>query len=138
MAWPKLKSHKSPGQRVTRSSHSGVAPDGARSHDSAPPKAAGEPAGLGVSEPDVPGVADVPGVPDGPAVWPEGDVAAEDSAPDAAEDPGDVPFWDWAPPEEAAEPDDGVDERFSVDDAGGSPPRAMAPAEPARPSWRPV
>jgi len=40
MAWPKLRSRKSPGRLVTQSSHSGAAPDGAQSYGAAPNGAA--------------------------------------------------------------------------------------------------
>jgi hypothetical protein len=58
--------------------------------------------------------------------------SAPDSDSDSDSDSGDVPFWDWAPPEDPVEPDD-IDARFSFDEAADGFGRPAAPAAPAAP-----
>src|ERR1700733_11633108 len=112
MAWPKLRSRKSPGQLVTMSSHSGAAPDGAPPHGAAPNSAGG--AGTPVAGMPSSGTA---------AAWP-GDGAATGQSPAAvpeasaeADEPDEGPsFLDWAPPEDPAEPEDLDDPEDARDD----------------------
>jgi hypothetical protein len=131
MAWPKLRTPKSPGQLETKSNHSGAAPDGAQSRDVATDRAVGSPAGgpapsgpaggapsgsgpagngLVVNGPVVNGP-----VVNGPVAWAGGEVAADESPADAT-DTGDVPFWDWAGADGPAELEDPGD-ASSRDDA---------------------
>src|ERR1700690_4273972 len=137
MAWPKLRSRKSPGRLTTTSSHSGAAPDGAPPHGAAPNSAGG--AGTPAA-----------GIPSSgtPAAWP-GDRAATGpslaAAPEASAEaePDEGPsFLDWAPPEDPVDLDDPEAERdatvvpFRPDTAAADPPRptwklTVAPAEPA-------
>src|ERR1700677_2108541 len=90
MAWPKLRSRKSPGPLVTLSSHSGAVPDGAGSHGTAPGSASsaqgpGEPATGTTSSGTTSS-----GTPDGgsTAVWPDTGVTGQGSA--APEVPGEA------------------------------------------------
>jgi len=141
MAWPKLKSHKSPGQSESLGNHSGAAPDGARSHGAAPdvPPAARDQAGPPPSVPSesVPSESTAaPGVAASGVAEPG--AAAPDEA-DVAEESSDVPFWDWG---KAADADDVADSPVR-DEAeatragtGGDAPRAasrpvVTPVEPA-------
>src|SRR5580658_4380330 len=95
MAWPKLRSRKSPGRLVTQSSHSGAAPDGAQSYGAAPNSASSAPE---TGE---------------PAVWPGAGAAAEPSpaadAPAADASAADAPATDApaADPEVPEEADEG-------------------------------
>ena len=119
MAWPKLRSRKSPGRLVTMSSHSGAAPDGAGS--------AGTPAA---------------GLPSWrtPAAWP-GDGAATGQSPAAAPEPSaeaDEPdegpsFLDWAAPEDPVDLDDPEDAR---DDVAPPSVQAATAADPPKPTWK--
>lgn len=115
MAWPKLKTPKSPGQLETKSNQNGAAPDGVRPLGAAWDRADGSPAGGSA--------------PSGTA---GGEVAADNSpadAPEAATDTGDVPFWDWAAADGPVELDDPGD-AFPRDDARGR--AAAASADPPR------
>jgi hypothetical protein len=103
MAWPKLRSHKSPGQAETVGDHSGAAPDGAQSYP-APPAASP------------------------PAPSPADESPADESPADADADFGessDVPFWSWGKTEDPAEPDDVAD---SPVPAGAAAARAWTAA----------
>jgi hypothetical protein len=147
MAWPKLRSRKSPGSPVATSSHSGAAPDGAPLHGAAPNGAggAGTPA-AGIPSSGTPSS----GTPSSstPAVWPADrattgpSLAAAPEASAEADEPDEGPsFLDWAPPEDPVDLDDPEDERDDTvvpfkPDAAADPPRptwklTVAPAEPA-------
>jgi len=102
MAWPKLRSRKSPGRLVTQSSHSGAAPDGAQSYGAAPNGAAPNSAG------NAPETGE-------PAVWPGVGAVAEPSPaadppaadPEVPEEADEGPsFLDWAPAEDPVDLDD--------------------------------
>src|SRR5271168_1121718 len=121
MAWPKLRTPKSPDQLETKSNHSGAAPDGARPHGPASDRAEGSRAG--------------------------GDAAVNESpadAPEAAPDTGDVPFWDWAganDPVELDDPGDAFprDDRLPAGAASTDPPRlVITPVEVADDQRRPA
>ncbi len=141
MAWPKLRTPKSPDQLGTTSNHSGAAPDGARSHGAASDQAAGSLAGgpapsapAGSAPASNGPVSSAPAgnglvssgpvssgpVSSDPVAWASGGVGADESpadAPEAAAGPGDVPFWDWAAADDPVELDDPGDP-FSRADAG--------------------
>ncbi len=115
MAWPKLRSPKSPAQSVTVSNHSGTAPIGARSHGVTPAQPAS-----------------------GPAPVQESSADPQEAATDSGVS-GDVPFWEWAA-EDPAEPGS-AGAIFSPDDgipgtaAGTDPPRSAGPVvTPVRPA----
>ena len=143
MAWPKLRTPKSPGQLETKSNHSGAAPDGARPHGAASDRAEGSPAGGTApsgpaggtpsgSGPVVNGPVGNGPLVNGPVAWAGGEVAADESPADATEaaaDTGDVPFWDWAAADGPVELDDPGD-ASSRDDARAR--AAAASADPPR------
>jgi hypothetical protein len=119
MAWPKLRSHKSPGQEEAVGNHSGAAPDGAQLYPA--PPAASEPR---VSEPDV----SEPGLNGPAAAWPGGDITTDERSADADADFGessDVPFWNWGKPEDVADSHVPV-EAGGSDVSGASGARAAA------------
>jgi Nuclease-related domain len=164
MAWQKLRSHKSPGQSGSLGSHSGAAPDGARSHGAAPdaPWPARDPAGPPPSAPDLgapalsvpapsapsesltaPGTA-APGAPgtEVPTAWPEDEIATDESPADAAEveeESSDVPFWGWG---KGADADDVADspvrDEAGATRAGASRAAAAADGGPPSAASRPV
>src|ERR1039458_2361723 len=114
MAWPKLRSNKSPGHGVTSGNHSGAAPGGAQPHGPAAARAAGGPA----AEPP----------PDsGP-----GPVVPGPVAPDEAGDTGSAPsFLDWGS-QDAVEPDD----LGEVSSGGGEDGTGPGPADPPKAPWK--
>ena len=129
MAWPKLRTPKSPGQLETKSNHSGAAPDGSRPQDAAPDRAVGSPAGGPAPGDPAAGAPSGNGpVVNGPVAWAGGEVPADESPADAT-DTGDVPFWDWAGTDGPVELDDPGD-AFSRDDARAR--AAAASADPPR------
>jgi hypothetical protein len=117
MAWPKLRNRKSTGPLMMVTERNGLArenaardPDGAQQ----PPAPAAPAAGPAPAQPEEAS----------PPSWPSAPLQSQrqnGEAPDAAgQQPAqaDVPFWDWAPP------DDAEDMRFSIDDepdGGGAP-----------------
>jgi Nuclease-related domain len=145
MAWPKLRSRKSPGGLVTLSSHSGAAPDGAGSHGTAPESASsaqgpGEPAAGATSG------TTSSGTPDGgsTAVWPDTGVAGQSSAapevPGEADEPEEADegpsFLDWAPAEDPVDLDDRLDPEAAGDDVAASSWQAATVADPPKPTWK--
>jgi hypothetical protein len=138
MAWPKLRSRKSPGQLVTVNSRSGASPDGERAHGAVPEGAGG--AWTQSHAPD----------PSAPAPWPGGDIASDESSPDVPEtsvsvsvsasaEATDVPFWDWAPSEDPAAAEDRPQDGAA---ASADPPKStwklvVRPAEQADEQSRP-
>ena len=129
MAWPKLRTPKSPDQLETKSNHSGAAPDGARPHGPASDRAEGSRAG----GPAPSGPAGSAPAGNGLVAWASGDAAVNESpadAPEAAPDTGDVPFWDWAGADDPVELDDPGDafprdDRFPAGAASTDPPRLV-------------
>ena len=110
MAWPKLRSNKSPGHGVTSGNHRGAAPDGAQPHGPAPDRAAGGPASDSGPGPVVPGPV----------------------APDEAGDTGSAPsFLDWGS-QDAVEPDD----LGEVSSGGGEDGTGPGPADPPKAPWK--
>jgi Nuclease-related domain len=138
MAWPKLRSRKSPGRLATLSSHSGAASDGSGSRGAAPDSATsaqgpGEPT-AGTSATGVPAV--WPGVGAVPvqstAATPEASSAAEEP-----EEPDESPsFLDWAPAEDPVDLDDPEDPEAARDDVVASSWQAAAVADPPKPTWK--
>src|ERR1035441_522240 len=119
MAWPKLRSNKSPGHGVTSGNHSGAAPGGAQPHGPAPDRAAGGPA----AEPP-------PDSGPGPVV--PGPVVPGPVAPDEAGDTGSAPsFLDWGS-QDAVEPDD----LGEVSSGGGEDGTGPGPADPPKAPWK--
>jgi hypothetical protein len=132
MAWPKLRSRKSPGRLVTQSSHSGAAPDGAQSYGAAPNGASNTPE---TGE---------------PAVWPGAGAAAEPSPaadapaadppaadPEVPEEADEGPsFLDWAPAEDPVDLDDLQDPEAARDDVVASSWQAATAADPPKPTWK--
>jgi len=141
MAWPKLRSRKSPGRLVTLSSHNGAASDGSGSRGAAPDSAT---SAQGPGEP----TAGTPatGI---PAVWPGvGAVPAQSTAatPEASgeaeepEEPDEAPsFLDWAPAEDPVDlddPDNPDGPEAARDDVVASSWQAATVADPAKPTWK--
>jgi hypothetical protein len=157
MAWPKLRSRKSPGRLATLSSHSEAAPNGARAYGAAPNGASntpgsGEPASgtlatgtpsAGTPSAGTPASGSPAGV---PAAWPgagpmtgQGPAAALEASAEADEpeetDEG-PSFLDWAPIEDPVDLDDPEGPEDARDDAVASswpPPTA---ADPPKPTWK--
>jgi len=151
MAWPKLRSRKSPGPLVTLSSHSGAVPDGAGSHGTAPGSASsaqgpGEPANGTTSSGTTSSGTTSSGIPDGgsTAVWPDTEVTGQSSAapevPGEADEPEEVDegpsFLDWAPAEDPVDLDDRLDPEAAGDDVVASSWQAATAADPPKPTWK--
>jgi hypothetical protein len=140
MAWPKLRSRKSPGRLVTLGSHNGAASDGTA--DSAAPDSATSAQGPG--EPTAGTWAT--GV---PAVWPgvgavpvQGTAATPEASgePEEPEEPDEAPsFLDWAPAEDPVDlddPEDPEDPEAARDDVVASSWQAATVADPPKPTWK--
>jgi hypothetical protein len=133
MAWPKLRSRKSPGRLVTLSSHSGAAPDGAQSYGAAPNSASsaqgpGEPAaGIPVVWPGVEAVT-------GPSPAVAAEASGEADEPEEADEG--PSFLDWAPAEDPVDLDDLQDPEAARDDVVASSWQAAAVADPPKPTWK--
>jgi Nuclease-related domain len=144
MAWPKLRSRKSPGPLVTLSSHNGAASDGSGSRGAAPDSAT---SARGPGEPTAGTPATVI-----PAVWPGvGAVPVQSTAatpaasgeaeePEEPEEPDEAPsFLDWAPAEDPVDlddPDDPDGLEAARDDVVASSWQAATVADPPKPTWK--
>jgi hypothetical protein len=148
MAWPKLRSRKSPGRPVTLSSHSEAALDGARSQSTAPNGASsapgpGEPvsaipsSGATSAETPAAGIAAAwPGV--GAMTGQSAAAALEASAEaDEPEERDEGPsFLDWAPAEDPVDLDDPEEPEGTRDDVVTSSWQAASVADPPKPTWK--
>jgi hypothetical protein len=159
MAWPKLRSRKSPGQLATLSSHSGAASDGAEPYGAAPDSASsargpGEPAAgtsaTGNSSSGTPSndtsSSGTPAV-GIPAVWPGvgavtelSPTAAAPEAPGEADEPEEADqapsFLDWEPTEDPVDLDDLQDSEAARDDVVASSWQAARAADLPKPTWK--
>jgi hypothetical protein len=142
MAWPKLRTNKSPGHLATPGNHSGAAPGEARPYGSAPDRATG---GQAAGPPRDTGPRPGPAGPELEAAEPELDEAgagldeagagAQTSAEaaEAAERDDTPAFLDWGRSEDAAEPDGLQDAASSGGTGGGT---VQAQAVPPKAEWK--
>jgi hypothetical protein len=156
MAWPKLRSRKSPGRLVTLSSHNGAASDGSGSRGAAPDSATsargpGEPtAGIpatGSASSGTPSSgsasAGIPPVWPGVGAVPVQSTAATPEASGEAEEPEELDeapsFLDWAPAEDPVDLDDPADPddpEAARDEVVASSWQAATVADPPKPTWK--
>jgi len=117
MAWPKLRTPKSPGHSVTVGNQSGAAQEPSPTRESRAPEAPAESAEPAAGP---------------PARWPGGDITTDESSSSPDADAAEAPsFWDWAPPEDPVPSEDAAEDPLVADDA-----QAPSAAQPPKAAWK--